>query len=64
MKSWIETRLAELKQEREAGQQMLAELRARQTNIEQTLLRIDGAIEVLEEQVRAAQGESSSEEAT
>jgi len=42
-------RLDELKVEYETGQKMLAELEAKQANLHQTLLRISGAIQVLEE---------------
>lgn len=49
MQTQIEQRLGELKAEFEAGQQMLAELEAKQANLQQTLLRISGAIQVLEE---------------
>ncbi len=49
MKAQLEHRLTELKVEFEAGQQTLAELEARQANIRETLLRISGAIQVLEE---------------
>lgn len=38
-----------LKQEYESGRKMLADLQARQRELEATLLRIDGAIQVLEE---------------
>ncbi|NEO62043.1 MAG: hypothetical protein F6J98_17015, partial [Moorea sp. SIO4G2] len=38
-----------LKSEYEAGQKMLAELEAKQANLRETLLRISGAIQVLEE---------------
>ncbi len=49
MQAQLEQRLSELKAEFEAGQKMLAELEAKQVNIQQTLLRISGAIQVLEE---------------
>jgi hypothetical protein len=49
MQAQLEQRLGELKAEFEAGQQMLAELEAKQLNLQQTLLRISGAIQVLEE---------------
>jgi prefoldin subunit 5 len=49
MKEKMEQRLAELKAEYEAGRKMLAELEAKQANLQQTLLRISGAIQVVEE---------------
>ena len=45
----IKRRLQSLKTEYEAGQKMLAELEAKQANLRSTLLRIGGAIQVLEE---------------
>jgi hypothetical protein len=49
MQERLERRLAELVGEREAGHKVQAELRAQQAELEQTLLRISGAIQVLEE---------------
>lgn len=49
MRDVIEQRLSALKAEFEAGKQMLAELEARQTHLRETMLRISGAIQVLEE---------------
>lgn len=49
MREQIEERLAALRQEFEAGRRMLADLEARQVELQQTLLRIGGAIQVLEE---------------
>ncbi|NEO37724.1 MAG: hypothetical protein F6J90_15860 [Moorea sp. SIOASIH] len=49
MKEKLEQRLQSLKSEYEAGQKMLAELEAKQANLRETLLRISGAIQVLEE---------------
>ncbi|MBZ4402179.1 hypothetical protein OWM54_40840 [Myxococcus sp. MISCRS1] len=49
MKSQIEKRLADLKAEHEAGQKMLAELDAKRTGLVQTMLRIEGAMQVLQE---------------
>ena len=49
MQSKIEKRLQDLRQEFEAGQKMLAELDAQRNTIQQTILRISGAIQVLEE---------------
>lgn len=49
MKEQLTSRLAELKAEYESGQKMLADLERRQMELQQTLLRISGAIQVLEE---------------
>ena len=49
MKEQIEQRLKELKGEFESGQKMLADLDAQQANLRNTLFRISGAIQVLEE---------------
>jgi predicted nuclease with TOPRIM domain len=49
MKEQIEQRLQSLKTEYEAGQKMLAELESKQVNLQGTLLRISGAIQILEE---------------
>jgi predicted nuclease with TOPRIM domain len=54
MKEQLETRLHELKSEFDAGQKMLAELEQKKINLEQTLLRISGAIQVLEELLSSA----------
>ncbi len=51
MKQQLEQRLKELKAEFETGQRTLAELDARQANLRETLLRISGAIQVLEEEL-------------
>jgi chromosome segregation ATPase len=49
MKEQLETRLAALKTEFEAGQKMLADLEAKKGELQATMLRISGAIQVLEE---------------
>ncbi len=49
MKEQLEKRLAELKSEFEAGQNMLADLERKRKELETTLLRISGAIQVIEE---------------
>ncbi|MDZ8105289.1 MAG: hypothetical protein RM338_06630 [Nostoc sp. DedQUE12a] len=49
MKQQLEQRLQSLKTEFEAGQKMLTDLEAKQANLRDTLLRISGAIQVLEE---------------
>lgn len=51
MKENLQKRLEELKKEFESGQQMLAELDAKKENLRNTLLRISGAIQVIQEQV-------------
>lgn len=56
MKEKIENRLKELKAEFESGQKMLADLEAQQANLKNTLLRISGAIQVLEEMLVQANG--------
>jgi predicted nuclease with TOPRIM domain len=55
MKEQLLQRLNELKSEFEAGQKMLADLEAKQANLRDTLLRISGAIQVLEELLKQAQ---------
>jgi len=49
LKAQLEKRLAELKSEFESGQKMLAELEKKRNDLEATLLRISGAIQVLDE---------------
>ncbi len=49
MKAQIEERLNQLRAEFAAGQELLAELERRQENVRQRLLRMSGAIQVLEE---------------
>ena len=57
MKEQLEKRLQELKTEFESGQKMLAELEAKQANLKETLLRIVGAIQVLEEELGSGDGQ-------
>jgi len=45
----LEQRLKALRQEFETGQKMLADVEAQRRELQQTLLRIGGAIQVLEE---------------
>ncbi len=54
MKEQLEQRLSELRSEYESGEKMLAELEAKQVNLRETLLRIVGAIQVLEEELSKA----------
>ncbi|HXI24690.1 MAG TPA: hypothetical protein VNG71_12565 [Pyrinomonadaceae bacterium] len=49
MQEQLQRRLEELKKEFETGQQRLRELETEQTYVRETLLRISGAIQVLEE---------------
>lgn len=49
MNEKIEQRLSELKAEFESGQKMLIDLENQQANLKTTLLRISGAIQILEE---------------
>lgn len=62
VKEKLEQRLNALRDEFEQGQKILAELEARQTNVRSTLLRISGAIQVLEEELgqTAARGGDAS----
>jgi prefoldin subunit 5 len=53
MRDQMEQRLAELKGEYEAGQKMLSDLEQKKMALEQTMLRISGAIQVLEEMLAA-----------
>lgn len=57
MKEQLEKRLAQLKGEFESGQKVMAELEAKQTNLRDTLLRISGAIQILEEELDKANTE-------
>lgn len=61
MKEQLQKRLQELTDEYESGQKALAELGERQTRVRETLLRIAGAIQVLEEVLAEADGEENGE---
>lgn len=54
MQEKIENRLKELREEYASGQKVMAELQNRQADLHQTLLRISGAIQVLEEMSQSA----------
>lgn len=61
MRQQLEQRLQELKAEFESGQKVLADLEAKQTTVRDTLLRISGAIQALEELLSQADNENSDE---
>lgn len=52
MKKQLEQRIEELKLEFESGQQVMAGLENKQFNLNRMLLRISGAIQVLEEELK------------
>ena len=56
LRAQLEQRLAALHEELAAGRRLLADLQARRAEVVDTLLRIDGAISVLEEELAAAPG--------
>jgi len=56
MQKQLQLRLENLKKEFEIGQTRLRELETQQANLQQTLLRISGAIQVLEELLSAEPG--------
>ncbi len=55
MRQQLEERLQELKREFEAGQKALTELERQQSDLRDTLLRISGAAQVLEEELQRAE---------
>ena len=54
MREQLEQRLESLKVELEAGEKMFADLDVKRANLRETLLRISGAIQVLEEELTKA----------
>jgi len=61
MQQKINHRLKTLKAEMEAGQKLLVEYEEKQRNVRETLLRISGAIQVLEEIIAKADSEEKGE---
>jgi len=59
VKQQLEQRLKELRSKFESGQKALADLEHRQAELRNTLLRINGAIQVLEEELAREKGEES-----
>jgi len=51
MKNQLERRLQELKGEMASGQKLLAEIEAKHATVRESLLRISGAVQVLEEEL-------------
>ena len=60
MKAKLEERLQELRNELESGRTLLEEIESKKANLQSTLLRISGAIQVLEELLAS---ETASEDA-
>jgi predicted nuclease with TOPRIM domain len=60
MQEQLQRRLEELKKEFEAGQARLRELESEQAYVRETMLRISGAIQVLQEIIDGAKGEDES----
>lgn len=56
MRESIDRRLKELKAEYETGQRMLAELVEKETQLRNTMMRIAGAMQVLEELLKGEAG--------
>lgn len=61
MSPQVERRLAELKSEYEAGQKVLADLETKKADLQTTLQRIAGAIQVLEELLAEDPGDEKAE---
>lgn len=61
MQERFKQKIKTLKQEYEAGRKMMAELEAKQNGLRDTLLRISGAIQVLEELLNEEQIKESDE---
>lgn len=64
MREQLEERLNQLKAEFEEGQKLLADLEARQANLKTTMLRISGAIQVLEELLAEVETRTSADSTT
>lgn len=59
MREKLEQRLATLREEHESGQKMLADLDQKRQGLVQTLLRIEGAMQVLTEMIDQEKGGSA-----
>ena len=63
MREQIKNRIESLRAEYRSGQEMLAELEAREAGLKLTLTRISGAIQVLEELLQENQSAATTETA-
>lgn len=63
MKEQTKERIEQLKAEYESGQKMLADLETQESNLRTTMLRISGAIQVLEELLAKAEEEENLDDA-
>lgn len=61
MQTQLENRLKALREEYAQGEQVLSELAVKQRDLQHTMLRIEGAIQVLEEELAIAVQANSSE---
>lgn len=62
LKKQLENRLQSLKTELASGQSLLAELEIKQANVRDMLLRISGAIQVLEEELLSSENDEPCDE--
>ncbi|MBI5957614.1 MAG: hypothetical protein HY866_02695 [Chloroflexi bacterium] len=62
MREQLQKRLEELRAELETGQKMLNDLETKRENLRQALLRISGAIQVLEEELARSSDHQSGED--
>lgn len=58
MKEKLEQRLEELRREYRQGEKMLADLQKQEAELRETMLRISGAVQVLEESLRGPEAEA------
>jgi septal ring factor EnvC (AmiA/AmiB activator) len=56
VKEQLEQRLKSLREEFDNGQKMLADVQRQEANLKETLLRISGAIQVIEEELAKTNG--------
>lgn len=59
MKEQVKERIEQLKAEYESGQKMLADLETQASNLRTTMLRISGAIQILEELITKTEEEEN-----